>query len=332
MILSVIIPVYNKKRYLPNLLGQVMEQRFRDYECLLIDDGSTDGSGAICDEFAARDGRFRVLHIPNGGVSHARNLGMSTARGEFITFIDSDDEIQVDYLENLMRCMEDSGTDLVISGYHKVAADGSVLQTVIPGRTGVMKFSELLPDFARKQLETGLYGCCVSKLFPRRLAENICFDESLRLAEDFDFYLNLYELIDSVCLDDHAGYLYLQDAENSTGSVASEDIDYLAQLRILFHYRSMLQKRVAYTGENRAIVDSRIGDYAYFVLFHTPLQEYKMRFLTLCCLCGAERLQPRGGKCLRRWLFFCLRHHLCSVAKGTMTLYRVARRIGKGRN
>lgn len=330
MKLTIIIPVYNKVRYVSGLLEQVRAQTFSDYECLLIDDGSADGSGAVCDEFAAMDPRFRVFHIPNGGVSHARNVGLDAATGEYITFIDSDDGIRPDYLENLVRCIKESGADLVISGYEKVDVGGRVLQTVVPDRVGIVPFFELLPSFAGEQLRSGLYGCCVAKIFPRTLVQNIRFDESLKLAEDFDFYLNLYEIIDTVCLDDHTGYLYLQEAENSTGNTASERIDYLAQLRINLHYRSMLQKHCAYTGENRRIVEGRLSDYAYFVLFHTPMPHYRERFETLYSLCRAEQIPLAASSLLGKWLFFCLRHHQYHAARGTMALYRLARQLRNG--
>ena len=325
--LSVIIPVYNKIRYVARILDQLRMQIFSDFECLLIDDGSTDGSGAVCDEFAAKDSRFRVFHIPNGGVSHARNVGLDHAQGAYITFIDSDDGIRPDYLENLVRCAESSGADLVISGYQKVSEDGSILQTVIPSRTGLWKFSDILPEFAQTQLQTGLFGCCVAKIFTRTLVKNIRFDETLRLAEDFDFYLNLYEIIETIYLDDHSGYLYLQDAENSTGNAASENIDYLAQLHIWLHCRTMLQNRGVWDGENWRLVESRLSDYAFFVLFHTPLPHYRERFETLYDLYAVEQLPLTGGNMLRRWLFICLHRRRHHTAQLTMTLYRLARKL-----
>ena len=327
MKLSVIIPVYNKKHYLSGLLEQLRAQTFRDYECLLIDDGSTDGSGAVCDEFAAKDTRLRVFHIPNGGVAHARNVGLDHARGEYVTFIDSDDGIRPDYLDNLVRCIEESGAQLVISGFEKVTFDGRLVRTVVPVRKGVLPFQELLPMFAAEQKESGILGYCFAKLFPREFVKSIRFDESLKLAEDFDFYLNLYELINTVYLDDHTGYLYLQEAENSTGNTASEKIDYLAQLRITLHYRSMLQKRSAYTGENRWIVEGRLDDYAFFVLFHTPLEHYREQFERLYQLCAEQQVPLEGGNALRKWLFFCLRHHQYYAARMTMTLYRFIRKL-----
>ena len=327
MKLTIIIPVYNKIRYLSGLLEQLRAQTFTDFECLLIDDCSTDGSGVVCDEFAARDARFRVFHIPNGGVSHARNVGLDHARGEYVTFIDSDDGIRPDHLENLVRRMEESGAQLVISGFEKVTSEGRLVRTVFPVHRGTLPFQDLLPTFAAAQKESGVFGYCFAKLFPRALVKDIRFDESLKLAEDFDFYLNLYEIINTVCLDDHTGYLYLQEAENSTGNIASEKIDYLAQLRINLHYRSMLQKRSAYTGENRRIVEGRLDDYAFFVLFHTPLEHYRERFERLYQLCTEQQVPLAGGNALRRWLFFCLRKHLYHAAKLTMTLYRLARSL-----
>lgn len=330
MKLSIIIPVYNKQRYLPGLLERLREQTFSEYECLLIDDGSTDGSGAVCDEFAARDARFQVFHIPNGGVSHARNVGLDKAHGEYVTFIDSDDSILPDYLENLVRCIETSGADLVISGFEKVTADGAVARTVVPCKRGTWTFQDLLPEFVAEQKESGIFGYCFAKIFSRKLVSNIRFDESLKLAEDLDFYLNLYEIIETIFLDDHTGYLYLQEAENSTGNTASEKIDYLAQLRINLHYRAMLQKRGVYSGKNREILEGRLCDYAFFVLFHTPAPFYQERFQTLYDLCRQEHIVPKSGKIMGKWLFFCLRHHQCIAARLTMGVYRFARKLRRG--
>ena len=330
MKISIIIPVYNKIRYIATILQQVKAQSFTDFECLIIDDGSSDGSGAVCDAFAAKDQRFKVFHIPNGGVSHARNVGLDAAQGEYITFIDADDGVKHDYLKNLICCAEESGADLVISGFDKVSADGSVIFTVTPRHTGVCSISMLLPHFSSEQRQTGIFGYCFAKIFTRKKLGNIRFDESLKLAEDFDFYLNLYEIVDTIYFDDHTGYLYLQDAENSTGNTDSEKIDYLAQLRINLHYRTVLQKRNAYTGQNREIVEKRLEDYAYFVLFHTPFPYYKERFDKLYEHVKVEKIPLLGDRMLRKWLFFCLKYNLCSVAKGTMGLYRLARQIRNG--
>lgn len=325
MKLSIIIPVYNKIRYLSGLLEQVMGQTFADFECLLIDDGSTDGSGAVCDAFAEKDPRFRVIHIPNGGVSHARNVGLDAAKGMYITFLDGDDAILANHLEVLTDAMEHSGADLVVGGYDKIAHDGHRLQTVVPPKTGTFPFRTVLEDFAQVQRNTGLYGCCVSKVFPRRLIADIRFDESLKLAEDFDFYLNLYRRIETVCFIDNRTYLYLQEAENSTGNTASEEIDYLAQLRINLRYRNLLLERQVWNGENRRIVEERLSSYAYFVLFHTPVPIYRERFDALYKLYQDEQFPLSPQNIIGKWLVFCLRRNLYTVSRLTMQLYRWTR-------
>ena len=330
MKLTIIIPVYNKKNYLANILQQVREQSFSDYECLLIDDGSTDGSGEICDEFSQEDARFRAFHIPNGGVSHARNVGLDAAMGEYVTFIDADDGIRSWHLENLVRCVEESGADLVISGFDKITDDGVTVKKVRPRKPGTWKFIELLSDFGEEQQSSGIFGYCFGKIFRRLDFKDVRFDETLKLAEDLDFYLNFYSRIDTVHLDDQASYMYLLDADNSTGNIASDNIDYLAQLNINLHYRDVLRKRGAYIGMNREMVDKRLADYAYFALFHAQLSGYKALFEQLFTICGKEQIPLHGDTILKKWLLFCLQQRLYNLAKGTMVVYRAARWIRNG--
>jgi glycosyltransferase involved in cell wall biosynthesis len=99
--ISIIVPVYNTEKYLRRCLDSIVAQTFKDYECIIVDDGSTDGSAAICDEYEKKDSRFKVLHKENEGVSAARNVGIEYAEGEFITFVDSDDYLSSVYLRDL---------------------------------------------------------------------------------------------------------------------------------------------------------------------------------------------------------------------------------------
>ena len=100
-LVSVIIPVYNVEKYLRRCLDSVLAQTYTNFEAILVDDGSTDDSGAICDEYAARDNRFVVIHKQNEGVSIARLTAFEHSKGEFITFIDSDDSINFNYIDHL---------------------------------------------------------------------------------------------------------------------------------------------------------------------------------------------------------------------------------------
>lgn len=111
--ISVIVPVYNTERYLRRCIDSILAQTFTDFELLLIDDGSTDTSPAICDEYAQRDPRVRVFHKPNGGVSSARNLGLDNALGEWISFVDADDWVDDAYFEKLIKKSISQKADIV---------------------------------------------------------------------------------------------------------------------------------------------------------------------------------------------------------------------------
>lgn len=113
MKISVVMPVYNTERYVRSALDSVAVQAHRDWECVCVDDGSTDGSGAVLDEYAARDPRFRVMHKPNGGVSSARNAGMDAASGDLIAFLDSDDTFHPRALEIIADAYAKTGADLI---------------------------------------------------------------------------------------------------------------------------------------------------------------------------------------------------------------------------
>lgn len=113
--ISVIVPVYNVENYLRRCVDSILVQSFADFELLLIDDGSPDNCGRICDEYAVRDSRVRVFHKPNGGVSSARNLGLDNARGEWIAFVDSDDYLDIDYLSELAAYTKQDNVDFVVT-------------------------------------------------------------------------------------------------------------------------------------------------------------------------------------------------------------------------
>jgi len=116
-LISVIIPVYNVEPYLKKCLDSVVTQTYKEIEIILVDDGSTDGSGPICDEYAAQDKRIRVIHKRNGGLSDARNVGLDRCSGRYVTFIDSDDYVASDYVERLYRILVEYNADIAVCDY-----------------------------------------------------------------------------------------------------------------------------------------------------------------------------------------------------------------------
>lgn len=127
--ISIIVPVYNTGQYLSNCIESILSQNFSNFELLLIDDGSKDGSGAICDKYAKKDNRIRVFHKENGGVSSARNLGLDHASGEWIYYVDSDDQVLPGGLQTMVDCISDD-VDIVLGGYKKYDEFGHVVQEV----------------------------------------------------------------------------------------------------------------------------------------------------------------------------------------------------------
>ena len=128
-LISIIVPVYNAEPYLDNCLDSIAAQTWENLEVWLVDDGSTDGSEALCDEYAVQDARVRVLHKKNGGLSDARNAGVNAAKGEYLSFVDGDDWVSPYYIENLYRALEQAGADFSASCFEEVF-EGQPVQSV----------------------------------------------------------------------------------------------------------------------------------------------------------------------------------------------------------
>lgn len=140
---SIITPVYNAEKFLEKTLISIQEQTFRDFEVLLINDGSTDRSGQICDEWSRKDNRFKVIHQQNQGVAAARNAGIRAAQGEFIAFLDADDLWLSQKLEKQITFMKDKACNLSYTAYRFIDEDGNILKEYFPHRTQV-NYGQLL--------------------------------------------------------------------------------------------------------------------------------------------------------------------------------------------
>ena len=186
---SIIIPVYNAELYIRRCVESILGQEYTDFELLLIDDGSRDGSGAICDEYGEKDARVRVIHKGNGGVSAARNLAIDNARGTYLQFVDSDDWITPDATKLLVRTAEEEDCDLVIADFYRVAGERVSPKGDIE-EDGVLTKEQ----FAAHMMENPAdfyYGVLWNKLYRR----NIIQEHRLRMNTDIswceDFMFNL---------------------------------------------------------------------------------------------------------------------------------------------
>lgn len=220
--ISVIIPVYNAADFLPRAVGSVLMQEFDDFEVILVDDGSTDGSAAICDEFAAHDERVRVIHKENGGVSSARNAGLDAAHGEFVMFVDADDAIKDDSLVN----MYSFNSDFVLAGFEKVQ-DAKLSESYVPSKTAsyhgtgeiCMFFDKVLPA-----KNTYILNSACFKLFRRSVLvdNNVRFVEGLSFAEDKMFVMSFLQHVQRVRSVEFVVYTYFLRSGSLSSDMRSE--------------------------------------------------------------------------------------------------------------
>lgn len=205
--ISIIIPVYNVERYLKECVDSVLESTFTDYELLLVDDGSTDSSGAICDDYAEKDNRVKVFHKANGGVSSARNVGLDHARAAWITFVDSDDMVAPTFLENLYNPItEYPDIDFVQGGFTNLK-NGKIADVEQQYQSYYGHDMNILCPIYR--------GRPYSHLIKRELLGEIRFDEHVRSAEDLLFTTDYLVRIKKFALSEEVGYYYRNDNENS---------------------------------------------------------------------------------------------------------------------
>lgn len=197
--ISVIVPVYNTKKYLQRCVDSILAQTYTDFELLLIDDGSTDGSGAVCDECALMDSRVRVFHKPNGGVSSARNLGLDNARGEWIAFVDADDWVSPEYLSVLFE----PKSDLSLSYFKTIGWEKWVSQ---PYENKDYEFNEL-PSFINERLYTPQIWAALFHL--KLLNDNaIRFENGIPYGEDTIFMVKYMAVISSAATRSAVTYYY----------------------------------------------------------------------------------------------------------------------------
>lgn len=326
-LVSIIIPIYNKKCYMKTLFENLQNQTLTNYECILVDDGSSDGSGELCDWMVNEDDRFVVIHIKNGGVSNARNKGLDIIKGEYVTFIDADDSFYPDYLKNLYDCIVSNDVDMVISGHEKIWERTTRREIVVCPIKGRFGPSEIISQFGKIQKDTGLFGYCWAKMIRRTLIESVRFDEKINLAEDFDFYLNIYKKVESIYFDDKHDYRYLQFAQNSSMIMQDELIDYQGQLILNLRYREFLKEMDGYFGENKMIVDSLINNYIFFSLFHSNMNNLGKRYEELKTIIRTNDVLLKGDKGLKKWILFLMRMNQYKMLKLTLKTYRNLRNI-----
>ena len=217
-LVSVIVPVYNVEKYLKKCVDSILNSDYKNIEIILVDDGSKDQSGTICDDYKESYNNIKVIHKKNGGLSSARNAGIEVSEGEYILFIDSDDYITEKFVGHLVDTMNKYDVDVVQGSYEKIdEKERSLYIPKIENKSYHSKEDILEAFFIKKNI---LVVAC-GKLYKKDLCKNISFKEG-RNHEDNIFIIDLFEKINSYACVDMSGYKYLQRSDSIVNSNFNE--------------------------------------------------------------------------------------------------------------
>lgn len=223
-LISVIVPVYNVEKYLNRCVTSIINQTYRNLEIILVDDGSTDSSGRLCDEYRSCDQRVIVIHISNSGLSVARNVGMKVAKGEFIGFVDSDDWISFDMYEYLYILLVKYNGD--IASIRSVYTRGEEVKDIREGNLHFFVGKEILEKFLYDGMKTGSYSTC-KNLYRTELLKGCYFPEG-RINEDILFNYEVFSKARKTVKSSKICYYYFQRTGSiTTGGLKKRDYDLL---------------------------------------------------------------------------------------------------------
>ena len=211
-LISVIVPVYKTEKYLRKCVDSIINQTYKNLEIILVDDGSPDNSGAICDKYAQKDERVKVIHKENGGVSDARNAGIKAAKGEYLGFVDSDDWIELDLYSDLASCIR-LNADVIIYNLKYLDEAGRIVKASPYLPEGYLYINNKDMKMLRLLTENSLLGYVWNKLWKKELIQKEIFLD-LMTREDICF---MYKILDKInfiyCLNVY-GYNYIQRNES----------------------------------------------------------------------------------------------------------------------
>lgn len=310
---SVIIPVYNAEGTLRRCLDSLVRQQFSDYELLIINDGSTDGSDAICREYANTYSCVRYFAKENGGVSSARNLGLEQAKGEYILFMDSDDYVSQDYFALLSHTLESNAVDLLMFGYRNfggVSTEWDTGEFYEDAETGIAKqISSVMQQY--------LFSSLLSKGFKRQIIEqhNIRFANDLAIGEDQTFIFTFAMHIRSI--GSIGNHLYNVDVSDGN-SLSRKARPYLTQQLMEVNRRMYAAYRIKeYSPEAARYYEVALSWMTYrsayscckeLLKFNYSAKQRRQEIRKICKLYRAEEIKPVGWKCrlialpvLMRW-------------------------------
>ena len=256
-IISVIIPVYKVEKFIHNCIKSVINQTYKNLEIILVDDGSPDGCPQICDDYAKKDERIRVIHKQNGGLSDARNAGLDIATGEYIVFIDSDDEVSLDYVEYLYRMLEDNPTSkMSVCGVMQIQPGQS------PCEDTHVSYMTMTPQEILENMfyAMGVEICSYAKMYHKSLFEELRFPVGKVYEDSATTYL-LFEKSSKIIYGNKKCYYYFTrpGSISKAGAFNKNEYDYIE------HTKQMLD----YVSKHYPAIQSSVDRYYVYSKFRT---------------------------------------------------------------
>ncbi len=279
-LISIIVPIYNVEKYLNKCIESIVNQTYENIEIILIDDGSNDNSGIICDEYAKKDNRIIVVHKENGGVSSARNKGLKIAKGEWISFVDADDWIEQIFCQTLLNKVTQEQADIALCGYNRIT-DNQIEKINANNQEVFLNSNEYLVKSLNPQ--TG-FGFCHMKLIKKEVLKSISFNERIEVGEDALFNIQLSTYIKKAVFLKQPLYNY---RINNQSVVKRYDENYankyLKSMKIIEEY--IWQE---YNEENEENIEIK-QNYYNFVAYHIMLIIVNYCYHPDNKMCNAQR-------------------------------------------
>jgi len=308
--ISIIVPVYKVEQYLPKCIESIISQTYTNWELILVNDGSPDSSGEICDRYAAKDSRIRVFHKPNGGVSSARNKGVEMALGDYAIHVDPDDWIEIDMLKKLVSMLSKDKVDLIIFDY--ITINGLKTQTVKQCPTKLNAKNVLYDLFGN------IHGSCCNKLISKEYYKRIKFYEQVSICEDLLYIFQVLQMNPKIGYLNDALYNYRLDSNDSSLSKIMSAKKFLQLNMVLdilielseneYNLSDAIYRRqvphMAYVGLKAVDLDG--CQYRKVLLPYTKYivhskQPIGIRIMSLMAICGFKKITN---------LFFKIKHWL----------------------
>ncbi len=222
-LVSVIVPVYNVYNYLNDCINSIIAQSYSNLEIIIVDDGSTDDSGKLCDWLSTMDSRIKVIHKPNGGLSSARNAGLEIAKGDYISFVDSDDVVPTNFISQLLEVLKETKADISVCKIDRFRDDGKKIgKPFYPFKDGLYSAEQYISYILRHKVDTASWN----KLYRATKVKNYKFIEGI-INEDFPFVISYLSRINKVAYTNNTHYGYRKRSGSITQIVKPNIYDFV---------------------------------------------------------------------------------------------------------